>query len=46
MEMWLTAQGAGQVVAVHSLVGEQVVSGTVAIELRVHEASQAGSAES
>jgi len=45
MEMWLTAQGAGQVVAVHSLVGEQVMSGALVIELRVHEASQAGSSE-
>jgi geranyl-CoA carboxylase alpha subunit len=41
MEMWLTAQAAGTVVAVHVKVGEQVESGTLLMELELDKQKEA-----
>ena len=40
MEMWLTAQAAGTVVALHVKVGEQVESGALLIEIDLNDAKE------
>ncbi len=37
MEMWLTAPADGQVIGIHSTVGEQVASGAIVAELKINE---------
>jgi geranyl-CoA carboxylase alpha subunit len=37
MEMWLTAQAAGTVVAMHAKLGDQVESGALLVEIELEE---------
>ena len=37
MEMWLSAQAAGTVVALHAQIGEQVDSGALLVEIKLDD---------
>jgi geranyl-CoA carboxylase alpha subunit len=45
MEMWLCAQGAGRVQAVHATTGQQVQSGALLVELELNAEPAAGNKE-